>query len=362
AFNRIIKQVTEYNPMAKILGVTVQPMVKNDGYALLIGAKKHPVFGPVIFFGMEGVAIDLFRDYAIGIPPLNQTLARRLIEETKVYRALKGDQGYPAANLKFLEEILLRFSQMLVDFPQIAEVEISPLIITDKEACILDAKIKIDNDLLFRNPAPHEHLIISPYPKKYETLWKLRDGRTVLLRPIKPEDEPLWLEMFRNFSEEAIRFRFFQIIRDTPHEVRVRYCNIDYDREIAIVAELNENGKRRILGVVRISLEPDKKTGEIAFIIADPWQGLGLGTKMVDYAIEIAKDMGVETLYAIMLPDNYKAINLVRKMGFKLQKLEDETIKGVLNLKEEEMPPQVVAQKDDAEMSETAPIQEQVKT
>jgi acetyltransferase len=141
--------------------------------------------------------------------------------------------------------------------------------------------------------------------------------------------------MFQNFSEESIRYRFFQIIKDTPHEVRVRYCNIDYDREIAIVAELNEEGRRRILGVVRVSLEPDKKQGEIAFIVADPWQGLGLGTKMVDYAIEIAKDMGVETLYAIMLPDNYQAINLMKKMGFTLQRQEDGTVKGVLNLKEE---------------------------
>ncbi|MEM2953972.1 MAG: GNAT family N-acetyltransferase, partial [Candidatus Bathyarchaeia archaeon] len=163
------------------------------------------------------------------------------------------------------------------------------------------------------------------------------DGRTVLLRPIKPEDEPLWLEMFQNFSEESIRYRFFQIIKDTPHEVRVRYCNIDYDREIAIVAELNEESHRRILGVVRVSLEPDRKKGEIAFIVADPWQGLGLGTKMVDYAIEIAKDMGVETLYAIMLPDNYQAINLVKRMGFTLQSQEDGTVKGVLNLNEEKL-------------------------
>jgi acetyltransferase len=163
----------------------------------------------------------------------------------------------------------------------------------------------------------------------------MRDGRTVLLRPIKPEDEPLWLEMFRNFSEESIRFRFFQIIKDTPHEVRVRYCNIDYDREIAIVAELTENGQRKILGVVRVSLEPDRKSGEIAFIVADPWQGLGLGTKMVDYTIEICKEVGVETLYAIMLPDNHRAINLTKKMGFTLKYQEDGTVKGILNLKEE---------------------------
>jgi len=158
----------------------------------------------------------------------------------------------------------------------------------------------------------------------------------VLLRPIKPEDEPLRLEMFQRFSEESIRCRFLEIIKDTPHEVRDRYCNIDYDKEIAIVAEITEDGQRKILGVVRVSLEPDRKNGEIAFVIADPWQGLGLGTKMVDYVIDICKDMRVETIYAIMLSDNYRAISLMKKMGFAITYLEDRTVRGTLNLKEEE--------------------------
>lgn len=178
--------------------------------------------------------------------------------------------------------------------------------------------------------------MISPYPKKYETLWKLRDGRTVLLRPIKPEDEPMWLEMFQNFSEESIHYRFFQIIKDTPHEVRVRYCNIDYDRELGIVAELEEESRRRILGVVRLNIEPDGKSGEIAFIVADPWQGLGLGSKMLDHMIEICKDKKLEAIYGIMLSDNYRAINLMKKMGFVIEYLDDGTVKGTLNLKEEE--------------------------
>ncbi|MEM1995096.1 MAG: GNAT family N-acetyltransferase [Nitrososphaerales archaeon] len=335
AFERIIKNAKAYNPSAEILGVSVQPMIKKRGYEVIIGAKKDPIFGPVILFGMGGVSVELFKDYAIGIPPLNQTLARRLMEETKVYQLLKGYRNMPPANLKLLEEILIRFSQLIVDFPQIREVDINPLIIDEKEAFVLDARIAIDKDLVFKKVEPHQHLIISPYPKKYETLWKLRDGRTVILRPIKPEDEPLWLEMFQSFSEESIRYRFFQIIKDTPHEVRVRYCNIDYDREIAIVAELNEEERKRILGVVRVSLEPDRKKGEIAFIVADPWQGLGLGTKMVDYVIEIAKEMGVESLYAIMLPDNYQAMKLTKKMGFTLQKMEDGLVKATLSLREE---------------------------
>jgi len=141
--------------------------------------------------------------------------------------------------------------------------------------------------------------------------------------------------MFQSFSEESIRYRFFQLLKDTPHEVRVRYCNIDYDREIAIVAELSEENRKRILGVGRLSIEPDGKSGELAFIIGDQWQGQGLGTKIVDYVLEIAKEMGVETVYAIMLPDNRRALNLTKKMGFKLEHLNDDTFKGILDLKEE---------------------------
>jgi acetyltransferase len=348
-FNHLIEKAKEYNPNAEILGVTVQPMIKKQGYEVIIGAKTDPLFGPVILFGMGGVGVELFKDFAIGIPPLNQTLVRRMMEETKVYQLLKGYRNVPPANIKLLEEIIVRFSQMLVDFPQLKEVDINPLFINEKEAFAIDARIVIDKERVFAKLEPHQHLVITPYPKKYETLWKLRDGRTVLLRPIKPEDEPLWLEMFQNFSEESIRYRFFQIIKDTPHEVRVRYCNIDYDREVAIVAELTEDGRRKILGVVRVSLEPDAKNGEIAFIIADPWQGLGLGTKMVDYVLEICKDMKLETIYAIILPDNHRAISLMQKMGFNIKYLDDGTVKAILNLKEEETGVQNTKQKSGEE-------------
>jgi acetyltransferase len=224
----------------------------------------------------------------------------------------------------------------------------------------------IDKDKVFKKFEPHEHLVITPYPKKYETMWRLRDGRTVVLRPIKPEDEPLWLEMFQNFSEESIRYRFFQILKDTPHETRIRYCNIDYDREIAVVPELTEDGHKKILGVARVSIEPDGKKGEIAFIIADPWQGLGLGTKMVDYAIEISKDMKIETVYAIILPDNYRAIDLMKKMGFEIKHTADGTVEATLNLREEEEIPckgELPAQKaaNDTQTSEVRKETELIK-
>ncbi|MFX1563916.1 MAG: acetate--CoA ligase alpha subunit, partial [Promethearchaeota archaeon] len=317
AFDKIMKQAKEHAPKAKVQGVTVQPMIQLKGTELILGGKRDPLFGPVIMFGMGGVGVEFFKDFAIGLPPLNQTLARRIMQETRVYNILKkGYRNLPPANLEGLEELLIRFSQMLVDFPMLKEVDINPLLIDDKQVLALDARVVIDAKRASLQIVPHDELVISPYPKKYELLWKMRDGRTVLFRPIKPEDEPMWLEMFQNFSQESIRYRFFQIIKDTPHEVRVRYCNIDYDRELGIVVELNEKGKRKILGVVRLIEEPDGKQGEIAFIVADPWQGLGLGSKMVDYMIEICIDRGLESIYGLMLADNYRAIKLMEKMGF----------------------------------------------
>ena len=168
-------------------------------------------------------------------------------------------------------------------------------------------------------------------PKTYEKRLQLRDGRPVLLRSIKPDDEPLWLEMFQNFSEESVHNRFFYIIKDTPHTLRARYCDIDYNSEIAIVAELTEEQKR-ILGVVRLTIDSDKKSGEVAFIVADPWQGLSLGSQMVDYMIEICKDVGLETIYAFILPNNHHAINLLKKRGFTIQ-YEEDVAKATLKLK-----------------------------
>ena len=333
AFEVLIQRANAYNPNAQINGVIVQPMIEKNGYELIIGGKTDPVFGPVILFGMGGVGVELFKDYSIGLPPLNTTLLRRMMEETKVYQLLKGYRNAPPVDLKRLEETMLLFSQLLIDFPQIKEIALNPLLVNEKDVCILDATIVIDKDKVCKKFEPHAHMVISPYPKKYEMLWPLKNGQEVLLRPIKPEDEPMWLEMFQSFSEEAIRYRFFQILKDTPHEVRVRYCNIDYDREIAIIAELAENGRRKILGVTRLSIESDGKSGEMAFIVTDYWQGLGLGTKMVDYVLDIAKEKGVENVYAIMLRDNYRALSLTKKMGFNLEYLSDGTVKGVLDIK-----------------------------
>ncbi|CAG1008972.1 MAG: bifunctional acetate--CoA ligase family protein/GNAT family N-acetyltransferase [Candidatus Methanoperedens sp.] len=333
AFNDITKRVKESNPDAHIEGITVQQMVKKKGIEIILGAKTDSLFGPVIMFGRGGIDVEIYKDVALGLLPLNRTLARRMMEETKVYQLLKGYRKIPPANIKLLEEIIVRFSQMLVDFPQLKEFEINPLFINETEAFALDARGVIDKERLYAKP--HEHLVISPYPEKYRSSWKLRDGRTVILRPIKPEDEPLWLEMFHNFSQESIHFRLFQtIIEPVAHEFSTRYCNIDYDRELAIVVELEEEGKRKLLGVVRLNIEPNENEGELSFIVADQWQGQGLGSKMVDYMIEICKDKKLEKIHAIMLPDNYRAIKLFKDMGFTIESLDDGTQKAMLDLKE----------------------------
>lgn len=338
AYGRVVQNALRYRPDAEIQGVTVQRLIDKKGYELIIGSKTDPLFGPVILFGSGGVGVELFRDFAVGLPPLNQTLARRIMEETKVYQLLKGYRNMPPANVKLLEELMVLFSQMLVDFPQLKEVDINPLFVAADEAFAFDARIVVDREKVIERPEPHQHLVITPYPKKYETVWKLRDGRSVTLRPIKPEDETMWLEMFQSFSEESIRYRFFQVIKDTPHETRIRYCNIDYDREVAIVAEITEDGKRKLLGVARVGLEPDGKKGELAFIVTDRWQGLGLGTKMVDHAIDVCKDMNVSSIYAIMLRENTRAITLMKKMGFEISYLEDGMARATLDLKEEDGP------------------------
>ena len=334
AYEEIMKSVKEHNPDAQIQGITVQKMVKKKGIEIILGAKTDSLFGPVIMFGRGGIDVEIYKDVAIGLLPLNQTLARRMLEETKVYRLLKGYRNLPPANINLLEEIIVRFSQMLVNFPQLKEFEINPLFINENDALALDARGVIDKERLYAKS--HEHLVISPYPEKYRSLWKLRDGRTVILRPIKPEDEPLWLEMFHNFSQESIHFRLFQtIIEPIAHEFSARYCNIDYDRELAIVAEIEDGGKRKMLGVVRLNIDPVENAGEMSFIVADPWQGQGLGSKMVDYMIEICRDKQLEKISAVMLPDNYRAIKLFQEMGFTIQSLDDGTQRAVLDLKEE---------------------------
>ncbi|NIO36888.1 GNAT family N-acetyltransferase, partial [Candidatus Bathyarchaeota archaeon] len=213
------------------------------------------------------------------------------------------------------------------------EMDINPLIVDVKDAVAVDTRIAIDTDQISANVQPHEHLVITPYPKKYTTSWKLKNGTPVLLRPIKPEDEALLDELYQSFSQETMRFRFFQIIREMTHDTLTRYCNIDYNREIAIIAEAKEDEKKKIIGVARLILQPGRKLGEFAVVVGDPWQGLGLGSKLVDYIVEVGKDMGLESIYGDVMARNRKMLRLCTKKGFKMEPIDEEITKAKLDLK-----------------------------
>lgn len=330
-YERMIQRVKENAPNAQIAGVTVQKMLERIDYEVILGAKKDEDFGSVILFGMGGTAVQIFQDFAIGLPPLNQTLARRLIEETKAYRLLRGYRGKQPADLAKLEQIIVSFSNMIIDFPEIREVDINPIAVTNGTTYALDARIVIDKGCL-DHTTQYPHLIITPYPTKYIMTWKMNDGTEVLLRPIRPEDEPAEHEMLMSLSEKTLRERFFQAIKHITHEMHVRFCNIDYDREMAIVAELRQGEKRRIIGIGRLIIEPDSKKAEFAVVVHDDFHGKGLGYKLVDMMIGIAQEKGLEETYALVQSDNTKMLAVCRKLGCSIEPLPDKLSKVTLQL------------------------------
>ncbi len=347
-YAKLMDRVKVLKPGAKIDGVYVQKMVQDVDYELILGSKKDRDFGAVLLFGSGGVGVELFRDFSIGLPPTNQVLARRMMEETTIYRALAhGLRNKAPANLKALEEVITRFSSMIIDFPEISEVDINPLSITEGKVFAVDVRILLDPSPIDR-ATQYPHLVIMPYPTKYVVPWKLEDGTDVLLRPIRPEDEAIEAEFINGLSEDTSRYRFFNIVRNLPHSDLVRFCNIDYDREMAIVAEVTERGRRREIGVGRIIAEPDHARGEFAVVIADRYQAKGLGRKLVDMVIDIAVEKRLTTIYGVVLKDNSPMLSLCREMGFTLTPNED-YYEVELALKVEEQPHPQVGQSQSTE-------------
>ena len=279
AYERIMDAVRSHAPDARIFGMYIEEMIEKR-YELLIGSKKDPIFGPVIVFGMGGVAVDVFKDTNIGIPPLNMSLAQQLIDGTKISTLLKGYRGTAAVDVAAIQFLLYKFAYLVMDFPEIREMDINPFAVDEHGGIVLDAKIILDEKMAGKTVKPFSHMVICPYPREYERTVQMKGGRSVLLRPIRPEDEPMQEEMFRTFSTETKRFRFFGPIKEATHEMLVRYTQIDYDREIAIIAELTEEGRKKMAGVVRLIADPYNETAEYAIVIGDPWQGQGLGTIM----------------------------------------------------------------------------------
>jgi acetyltransferase len=310
-----VTQVEERVPRAHIEGITIQKMIEAIDYELILGSKKDNDFGAVILFGMGGITAELIRDFSIGLPPLNQTLAKRLMEETKAYKLIQGWRGKPPANLEDLEETLVNFSNLIVDFPEIAEIDINPLAISEGKPCALDARIILDKDYI-ESAYPYPHLVITPYPTRFIMPWRLLDGTEVVLRPIRPEDEPLEREFLSTLSEESLRTRFFSAFKDISHQWLVMFCNIDYDRHIAIVAEVKEDEERKIIGVARVIIDPDFNSGEIAVLVHDRVQRKGVGRKLMEMVIKIARWKGLHEIYGDVLTDNANMLRLCRRLGF----------------------------------------------
>ena len=328
AFDEITSRAAKARPEARITGVTVQNQVKKSEVELIVGSKRDPQFGPLLLFGMGGVLTELFRDSAVTLPPLNLLLARRLMERTRVYRLLQGYRNIPASNVDATAEFLVRVSQLVSDFPEIVELDMNPVVISDGRPVAIDARIVVEAS----DVAAPRHLIISPYPNQYESEWLLEDGTPVLIRPMKPEDEFLVADLLENCSSQTIYFRYFSVVKSWPHESLVRFTQYDYDREIGIAAIGLPPGPATMMGVGRLVMPPGQPDAEFAVIIADPWQGKGLGEKLIERVIEIARENGVRTLSGDVLPENERMLSLVKKLGFKLLRLEEGTCKVELDL------------------------------
>jgi len=334
AFNRMMQTVGEKAPQARIDGVTVQPMIDaRDGVELILGIKKDAVFGTVMMGGMGGVGAELLRDRSLGFPPLNERLARRMLESLKIWPLLQGYRGRPAVNIDGLIEVLIRMSYLAADFPEITELDINPLLVSPREAVALDARIIIDSALVGTSIEPYSHLALRPYPEKYVRDIVLKDGARVTLRPIKPEDEPLWMGLLASCSKEAIYSRFRHFFFWKSHDVATRFCYIDYNREIAIVAEIVENGERKIIGVGRLIADPDHESVEYAILITDAWQKKELGRILTDYCVEISRHWNLKRVVAQTTTDNRPMISVFEKLGFKVEySRSDETVYVVKEL------------------------------
>lgn len=327
AFDRMTERAGQARPDAEVLGVTIQKMVAYPhSFELIMGTKKDPVFGSVIMVGMGGTAAELFRDRALGLPPLSESLARRMLKSLKSWPLLQGYRGKPGVNIERLIEIIMRFSYLVADYPEIQELDINPLLVTPEDVLALDGRVVVDRDLVVRPVRPYAHLAIRPYPEEYVTGRKLKDGTPVVLRPIKPEDEPMWHDLVRSCSTETIRFRFQYLFKQTTHEMATRYCFIDYDRELGIVAELEEDGQRKLVGVGRLVADVDHEVAEYAVIVADRWQGHGLGGLLTDYCLEVAKTWSVKRLVAETTMDNTRALATFRNRGFEIDAQHDEDV------------------------------------
>jgi acetyltransferase len=336
AYREIEAAVHEKASAEDFLGVSVQPMVKLDGYELIVGSSIDAQFGPVLLFGTGGTLVEVFKDRALALPPLNTTLARRMMEQTRVYKALQGVRGRKGVDLQALENLLVRFSQLVVEQRFIKEIDINPLLASPERLLALDARVVLYPPDVTREQLPR--LAVRPYPNRYVQPWTMRDGTPVIIRPIRPEDEPIMVHFHQMLSDRSVYMRFFSPLKlqqRISHERLSRISFIDYDREMALVVERKHptTGEREIIAVGRLTKQRLKNEAEFAVLVADEYQAQGVGTELMNRLIQIGKDEKVERIIGYTLPDNVGMIGVVEKLGFKIQRsLTESSIKAVLEL------------------------------
>ena len=327
AFRDITSSVAGAVVGAKIEGVAVQEMINEpSAVELILGAKKDATFGAVLLVGMGGITAELLKDRVLELPPLNERLARRMLEKLRCFPLLTGYRGRPGVDLDRLLEVLIRFSYLIAEFPQFKEFDINPLIASPRRVVALDARGLRDERYSEQAARPFAHLAIRPYPEGFDRRVVLKDGLQVRLRPIRPEDEGLWHALIASCSYETIHARFRYLFKTATHEMASRFCFIDYDREMAIVAELDEDGVRKLAGVCRLVMDPAQAIAEYAVLVGDPWQGLGLGMQLTEYSLEIARAWGLRQVVASTERDNNRMLATFRHFGFTLVDDPDEGV------------------------------------
>jgi acetyltransferase len=336
AYGVIKSSVAEKASPDQFSGVTVQPMVKIDGYELILGSSVDPQFGPVVLFGSGGQLVEVYRDRALALPPLNTTLAQRMMEQTRIYTALKGVRGRKPINMAALEQLLVRFSQLVVEQRWIAEIDINPLLASPEHLLALDARIVLHGPAVTLDQLPKP--AIRPYPLQYVGPWTMKDGNQVTIRPIRPEDEPLMVKFHETLSDSSVYLRYFcslSLSRRVAHERLLRICFGDYDREMALVGERTDpvSGERRIIAVGRMNKLHTGNEAEVALLVSDQFQKLGLGNELLRRIVRIARDEKLSRVSAEMLTDNVAMQVITKHLGFRVRATDDLTsVRAFLDL------------------------------
>jgi acetyltransferase len=316
-------------------GVTVQPMIQRDGYELILGSSIDSQFGPVLLFGSGGQLVEVYKDRALALPPLNTTLARRLMEQTHIYTALKGVRGRRAVDLAALEQLLVRFSQLCTEQPWIREIDINPLLAGPDLLLALDARVVLHSQDVAEEQLPRP--VIRPYPTQHVHAWKDKAGNAVCIRPIRPEDEPLLVKFHEALSERTVYQRYLQVYKlsqRVAHERLSRICFIDYHREMALVAQRQApDGTSEVIAVGRLSKQHGRPEAEFALLVSDAAQGTGLGTELLRLILEVARAEKLERVTADILPDNVAMQRVCQKLGFRLEhSMEERLVKAAVAL------------------------------